>query len=344
MVIRRPKKRYYYLLAAVAFLGIVFWISATYIDPEIQDSARLPIESDAKSGDDREKKKSSQVRLAISEDPSATILEPELVATITIPHGQTHTIKLRPREISEIPYPDNLAKEYAQLESRALDGDAAAARLLYKALDECSQARWSSKAELNSDIAEAQKAYLNENYADQSITEPAPSRSGMELLAESMLRTFEFCEGLNRNGIDDRLGWLELAASLGDTLANYELGTQVHGKSAEGVRRLKLSWEQGNIFAAGWLANYLEDSDPVASHAYRYLYAQLLEADVAANKMPSHHYATWAAQARDAVEQEGIALGQYDRKRSLQIASEILGSNIECCISQLARPVLKSIN
>jgi hypothetical protein len=249
--------------------------------------------------------------------------------------NETLPVQLRPRDWDHVEIPRSPGDALEAMASRASGGDVVAAYSLSELLRQCEEQAFVSEGELELAIARM--------HATGSV--PFRTREGVidqptdSALEESIRKTFEFCRGVPPALRAQYFEWLNLAADLGDPYSQVQFAQQLPDRSPEAADYFMRAWRSGDIDAAGWLARIYGSGiqgggpDPVKSHAYLTVYAELVRADYAVRAVLEDPAARDSIAAdNQSLRESASKLDESELADALALAKRILTDNPNCCL------------
>ncbi len=239
-------------------------------------------------------------------------------ASVTIPGSEPIPVELKRVIIVHPPYfpTDNFLDQYQSLADRARDGDAAAARMIAKALQTCSLINRDENSHLGTAHAEG---YRSSEVYCKDVTD--------DLAMESKF-------------------WAKLAAEGGDYLG---IQTYAHmlGAGSERLALMERFWEDGNISALPTLSGGFFDGshgdstsqpDYIRAYAYHLIYSKVHEStkNVASGATsPAGAKVGSSIAIENHLRYLGGFLSSQQQIEAEKLAAGLLSRNSNCCIGSL---------
>lgn len=237
-----------------------------------------------------------------------------------------------------------LAEDYDRLANAAENGDAAAARWLFRGLRSC-VGGFLDLEKMNSSIAEMHKTgHLT--YPDGKVQDVGIGQQAV--WSEEVLRDqFQSCDGLSNDQINSRAAWLELAATEGDFLAMRDYAvTELGLETPEGFDMYKKTWDAGHLGSASAMAILYRNGAPgelngqpdrLTSYAYTLLSHSVYKAisksgDNVNGLSPRPLSANRLHSMDQLLSQKGAYLTPAEVKEAEHLAVSLLLDNKACCL------------
>jgi len=245
--------------------------------------------------------------------------------------------------------PENLAHSYDELATKAENGDAFAATVLYRTTSDCNAMYYRDEGqlqELRDDIAQTQSFKM----IDRTNGEVSISYADADGVVLSALeKSFEICRWLTSDMRENTAHWQRLASENGNPRQMHDYVLTQLGNTAKGRDILTSAFMQGYYDAGTTLGSFLigqrvpivEEDGPGAiderqsridGFAYYYLAVTIGHADPAMSGSPRMRESIHN-QFNQAVSHMSVA----EQDEGVQRAKEILAGHPNCC--ELARPI-----
>ncbi len=239
-------------------------------------------------------------------------------STVLMPGSEPIPVQLRRVILVHPPYQPTrkLLDQYQTLTGLARSGDAAAARMLAKALENCSIVGSDKNAPMGTAYSQGYRS------------------------------SFSYCEGVTDDHVLEAEFWAKLAAEGGDYVG---IQTYAHmlGPGQERLAVMQSFWDDGNISALPTLsAEYFVGShggsgskpDYVRAYAYHLIYTKVHESVKTSNgdaTAPSGTKVGSAIALENHLNYLGGFLSPRDQAQAEKLAAQLLAQNGNCCTGSL---------
>jgi hypothetical protein len=309
--------RSFLLLAAVGAGAAVVAVGIASRNSEITEGFEQKQQTSAVASSERTRERDSiPAKSAAELIPVPVSLQPPHYAArqveVTFGDGKSVHVVVQKPMLPNPPYmpAERFFDQYEALAARAHAGDAAAARMIFRALQNCQRLQHA----------------LHSKESDS--------------VDENSQRRIRYCDGVDDRYLADASLWAKMASDGGDYYGrqDWALELQRLNRGAESVQQLEALWNDGYIgvlqalsiaYKKGLASN--GEPDPVRAYAYFYLRYKL--ADAAGWDTPGSRAKLGAMeQARQFL---GGNLTAQEQQVAEDMALQLLSANTACCIGSL---------
>jgi len=203
---------------------------------------------------------------------------------------------------------EHFLEQYEALVSRARAGDAAAARMIFRALRSCQRSREASVRDKTADPI------------DDSVS--------------------TYCEGVDDEYFRDISSWAKMASDGGDPLGRQDWAFELQqlGRGEESVKQLQAVWQDGHIgvlqaLAIAYRKGLASNGVPDHLNAYTYFYIRYKLAEAVGGDTPSQQGRLAAMEK--ARQELGSFLNPNEQELAEAEAMRLLRENTACCLGTL---------
>jgi hypothetical protein len=232
---------------------------------------------------------------------------------LTFRDGKSVHVLVRKPMLPNPPYmpAERFLDQYEALAARAHAGDAAAARMIFRALQNCQRFQRALQAKETSDWGE-----------------------------EALQRSTRYCEGVDERYFSDASRWARMASDGGDYYGrqDWSLELQRLGRGVESVEQLQALWNDGYVgvlqaLAIAYKKGLTSNGEPDFVRAYAYFYIRYKLAEASGLDTPATRAKLGAMeQARQSL---GGNLTPQEQQFAEDMAAQLLSENSACCIGSL---------
>lgn len=258
--------------------------------------------------------------------------------TVRFRNGKEVQINLRQKPIPR-PYfypTERFLDLYDELELAAMSGHSAAAIQIFRSLKACQYAH-RTKDELDRALERLRTDGIIEWPNGVREAETIPHGIEYGPFEQSMIDSYELCEGVSDEQANDAERWARLAAEAGDYMG-IRLLTEEIGKTQESYELWQQAWEQGYVNGAQAMIIYYRDGIPeslggepdyIRMYAFQLIRNKLHEA---ASQWASHSNSNKLAAMDNALRGTGGFLTPQEQEEAEALAAEILSEDRNCCL------------
>lgn len=280
--------------------------------------------------------------------PSLRRIQGAVIAEVRVDFGETDFVDVSLRQFvpATPPYtPRNrLIDAYDGLVKSAQEGNAAAARDLFRELRRCEN-RFESETDLKKAI-ESLRSTNQITYPDGSHAHIAEGLSTLEI-EEIETEKYQYCVGIDDSAIEGREKWARLAAEGADFLGARDYAQEVGFDSVESYQIYEDLWNRGHISAAQTLSMLSErgfspesEGQPDRFNAYVFSLISVKTLSSAYDASPVRPHLTSGDVANRKADMDRVLglkasyLTAEEIKAAESLAAELLRKNENCCLGR----------